>query len=237
MRKNIIRLITIICAVFSAYYIFNRIEASETHTGTVIVLNGPSGSGKSSIQREFQTLMMLQPTHEASADAANLWIQLGIDNLFDKPMPDITLENLAFWQTENPIRWVTTTKNEEGKSIVTLFTGEQGEKVAYGMNSAIAGYAQAGCDCIVDYIAYKTAWVDNLHRKLKNTKTYWIKIHLPLDVLEEREQARGTSPVGHARSHYDTVYGDIAYDLELDTSKLTAAQCAQKIKEFIESKK
>ena len=45
-------------------------------TGTVIILNGPSASGKSSIQKEFQTLMM-----------PNLWIKLGIDNLFDKPMP------------------------------------------------------------------------------------------------------------------------------------------------------
>lgn len=224
MQKNIIRLLTIIGVVFSAYYIFYRMKPSKKHMGTVIILNGPSGSGKSSIQKEFQTLMM-----------PDLWIKLGIDNLFDKPMPDITLENMQYWQTENPIRWVTTTKNEEGKSIVTLFTGEQGEKVAYGMNSAIAGYAQADCNSIVDYIAYKTTWVDDLHRKLRNTKTYWIKIHLPLDVLEERERGRGTSPVGHARSHYDTVYGDFAYDLTLDTSNLSALECARKIKEFIEA--
>lgn len=190
--------------------------------GTVIILNGPSGSGKSSIQREFQTLMM-----------PHLWIKLGIDNLFDKPMPDITLENMAFWQSPNPIRWITTTHTTDRKPIISLLTGEQGEKVAYGMNSAIAAYAQSGCNSIVDYISYKKVWIDDLHNKLHGVKTYWIKVEIPLDVLEERERARGTSPVGHARSHYDTVYSDLKYDLTLDTSKLTAAECAQKIKQLI----
>jgi len=68
----------------------------------------------------------------------NLWIKLGIDTLFDKPMPDINLENLQFWQSPNPIRWVETTKDKYENAIRTLFTGEQGEKVAYGMDSAIA---------------------------------------------------------------------------------------------------
>jgi len=224
-RTSIIRPLVIICAVFSIYYLFNSKRPSKEPMGTVIILNGPSGSGKSSIQREFQALMM-----------PSLWIKLGIDNLFDKPFPDITSENMHHWQSENSMRWVTTTKNEEQKPIVTLFTGQQGEKVAYGMNSAIAAYAQAGCNSIVDYIAYKPAWLDDLRKKLKNKKVYWVKVYLPLDVLEERERARGTSPGGHARSHYDTVYGDMVYDFELDTSMLSAVECAQKIKEFIESK-
>lgn len=236
-------LLSLVCLLVAAYRvgsfvhckknsIFAPTQQTKEAIGTVIILNGPSGSGKSSIQQEFQTLM-IQPSHKASADRCSLWIKLGIDNLFDKPMPDITLENMAFWQSANPIRWVTTTHTADQKPVITLFTGEQGEKVAYGMNSAIAAYAQSGCNSIVDYIAYKKTWIDDLQEKLNDIKTYWVKIEIPLDVLEERERARGTSPVGHARSHYDTVYGDRAYDLTLDTSKLTAQQCAQKIKELI----
>lgn len=244
-QKNVLLFITI-CIAVGAYCIYHVTKKPNISRGMVIVLNGPSGSGKSSIQREFQTLM-IQPSHKASdsalheastdksADRHSLWIKLGIDNLFDKPMPDITLENLTFWQSPNSIRWVTTTKDTNDKPIVTLFPGQEGEKVAYGMNSAIAGYAQAGCNCIVDYIAYKKAWIDDLHTKLRGVNTYWVKIELPLDVLEERERVRATSPVGHARSHYDTVYADVVYDLVLDTSKLTAQECAQKIKDFITS--
>ena len=194
--------------------------------GFVIVLNGPSASGKSSIQKEFQSLMM-----------PNLWIKLGIDNLFDKPMPDITLENLSFWQKENPIRWVTTSKDEEDNPVMTLIVGEQGEKVAYGMNDAIASYAKNGCNVIVDYIAYKKEWIEDLQSKLKDSQTCFVKVNISLKTLEDREVARATSPKGHARSHYDTVYWDLNYDFEVDSGKNSAQEIAQQIKVYLDKKK
>jgi chloramphenicol 3-O phosphotransferase len=191
--------------------------------GTVIILNGPSAAGKSSIQKEFQSLMM-----------PNLWIKLGIDNLFDNPMPDINLENIQFWQSKNPIRWVETTTDKDQNSVIILFVGDQGEKVAYSMNSAIAEYAKNGCNCIVDYIAYKKEWIDDLHDKLKDVKTYWVKVNIPLLVLEERETARGTSPKGHSRSHYEIVFWDLNYDFEVNTDKESAREIARKIKDFLQ---
>lgn len=188
-------------------------------TGTVIILNGPSAAGKTSIQKEFQQLMM-----------PSMWIKLGIDTLFDAPLPNITLENIAFWQKENAIRWVESSKDAQGHNIITLYVGPDGDRVAYAMNTAIAAYAQQGCNIIVDYIAYKKAWIEDLQKKLKYTKTYWVKVAIPLEVLEEREKARGTSPVGHARSHYDYVYGDIVYDLQVFPHLQSASEIAQSIK-------
>lgn len=192
-------------------------------SGTVIILNGPSGAGKSSIQREFQYLMM-----------PNLWIKTGIDSLFDTPMPTITLENMNFWQSPNPIRWVQTSQDEQGNNVITLFVGEQGEKVAYAMNSAIAEYAKKGCNVIVDYIAYKQEWFDDLQKKLKGIKTYYVAVEIPLEVLEQREAARGTSPKGHARSHYFSVYGTIKYDLKVNSGTHNAKEIAQQLKELVQ---
>ncbi|HEX2977828.1 MAG TPA: hypothetical protein VHO47_01770 [Candidatus Babeliales bacterium] len=189
--------------------------------GTVIILNGPSAAGKSSIQKEFQRLMM-----------PNLWIKLGIDNLFDSPMPEINLKNITFWQSQNPIRWVESSKDHEGNPVISLFTGPEGEKVAYGMNSAIAAYANNGCNIIVDYIAYKKEWLDDLQEKLQNAQTYWIKIAAPLNTLEERETARGTSPRGHARSHYDYIYWDLTYTIEVNSENENPQSIAIKIKEL-----
>lgn len=166
-----------------------------------------------------------------------LWIKVGIDNLLDAPMPKITLENLALWQAPNAIRWVTTTRDVNGNPVITLFVGEQGEKVAYGMNSAIAQYAKAGCNIIVDYIAYKKEWIDDLRDKLKDINTYWVKVNIPLTVLGEREAARQTSPQGHARSHYDHVYWDVVYDFEVSSATESAYIIAQKIKEYISNQK
>ena len=162
-----------------------------------------------------------------------LWIKVGIDTLFDQPMPDITLENLAYWQSSNALRWVESTVDKDQNNIITLYVGAEGENVAYGMNRAIAAYAKSGCNVIVDYIAYKKEWIDDLQQQLKDIKTYWIKVALPLDVIEAREAARGTSPKGHARSHYDSVYWNIAYDLEVNSGQNSALEIAEKIKEFI----
>ena len=220
MKKYMLKILFIIAVLLVAYGTFNYFQRSKTY-GTVIILNGPSASGKSSIQKDFQYIMM-----------PNLWIKLGIDNLFDKPMPDINLDNLQFWQTKNQIRWVETTQDANQNAIITLFTGPDGEKVAYGMNSAIAEYAKAGCNIIVDYIAYKKEWADDLRNKLKNIKSYWVKVNIPLSILEEREVARGTSPKGHARSHYDFVYWDLKYDLEVNPDKENTTEIAKQIKNF-----
>lgn len=214
MKQYLPILLIIILALITIRH-YNKVHVP----GTVIILNGPSVAGKSSIQREFQQLML-----------PDLWIKLGIDNLFDLPMPDINPSNLEFWQSENPIRWVTTTHDKDNNTLITLFTGQEGEKVARGMNSAIAGYANAGCNIIVDYIAYKKEWLDDLRSKLQGIKTVWIKVNIPLDVLEEREIARGTSPKGHARSHYDAVHWDIKYHMAVNSHEKSAAEIAKYIK-------
>jgi chloramphenicol 3-O phosphotransferase len=220
MNKYVVGILVLAAAVGSALFFFKKVE--KPNFGTVIVLNGPSGAGKSSIQREFQKLML-----------PNLWVKVGIDNLFDNPMPDITPENMNLWVSENPIRWVESSADPVGNMVITLFVGEEGEKVVRGMNSAIAAYARNGCNTIVDYIAYKQEWMNDLEEKLADVKTYYIAVDIPLDILEQREEARGTSPKGHARSHYATVYGNRKYDLRVDSSKHSAQEIAQQIKELI----
>jgi chloramphenicol 3-O-phosphotransferase len=64
--------------------------------GRVNIINGPSATGKTSLQKQFQELMRTEKNE--------LWIKLGIDNLFDNVLPPITLENLDFYQTKNDIR-------------------------------------------------------------------------------------------------------------------------------------
>lgn len=213
----------IACGVTYLWWYKKTITTEQQAQGTVIILNGPSGSGKSSIQKEFQQLMM-----------PNLWVKVGIDNLFDKVMPDITPNNVAFWQTTNPIRWVEEIHDIEGTSAIKLLMGPQGERVAYAMNSAIAAYAQNGCNVIVDYIAYNPAWFKDLEQKCKNLTTYYIAVEIPLDTLEKREEERGTSPKGHARSHYATVYGDKQYDLAVNSGVHTAQEIAEQLKQLVE---
>jgi chloramphenicol 3-O phosphotransferase len=223
-RLLVICTVGIVFFSFVAWYWRMHMSVSPSRTkGTVIILNGPSAAGKTSIQRSFQSLMM-----------PRLWIKLGIDSLFDGPLPDITLENLAYWQSQNSIRWVENTTDIQGNPVITLYVGAAAENVVFGMNSAIAAYAQQGCNVIVDYIAYKKEWLIDLQTKLAGLKTVWVKVAIPLDVLEQREAARKTSPKGHARSHYDFVYHDFAYDITVDSALQSSQEMAETIKAFID---
>jgi len=121
-----------------------------------------------------------------------------------------------------------------GNPVISLFVGDEGQKVVHGMNSAIAAYARNGCNAIVDYIAYKEDWLKDLKEKLADIKVYYVAVDIPLEVLEQREIARGTSPKGHARSHYATVYGDMKYDLRVNSHMHNAIEIAQQLKNMIE---
>lgn len=218
---KIILLLLILFSLISFYWFYKQ-QPSQSY-GKIIVLNGPSGAGKSSIQKEFQKLMM-----------PKLWLKVGIDGFFDAVMPDITPENLSYWQSKNNIRWVEQTKDKDNNQVITLHVGPDGQKVAYAMNSAIASYVENGCNIIVDYIAYDQNWFKDLEKKLRKFKTYYVAVKIPLEILEQREAARGTSPQGHARSHYYTVYGDKKYDLTVNSQTHSAYQIAQQLKQLIQ---
>jgi chloramphenicol 3-O phosphotransferase len=215
-----VMLFTAVIIIAITVFLFNNQnrQHQKQASGKVIILNGPSGAGKTSIQREFQNLAL-----------PNLWVKVGIDSLFDMPMPDITPENMEVWQSPNPIRWIENSNDANGNPVITLKIGEQGEKVAYAMNSAIASYAKNGCNVIVDYIAYDQAWVEHLEKELKGISTYFVAVRIPLETLEEREAARGTSPIGHARSHYQNVYGNKKYDIEVNSETNSPAEIAKQI--------
>lgn len=222
--SNIFRYMVFIMLALAGIATIKFMNLKEKSNATVIILNGPSASGKSSTQKAFQQLMLPE-----------LWVKVGIDNLFDYLMPDITLEKLQEWRKPNSIRWVEEQKDAEGNNVLPLFVGEEGMKTVHGMNSAIAAYAKNGCNIIVDYIAYQPEWMTDLKSKLKGFRAIYVGIDIPLEKLEEREQARATSPSGHARSHYDTVHQGIEYDLRIDTSNKTPEEIAKKIKTFIEN--
>jgi chloramphenicol 3-O phosphotransferase len=124
------------------------------------------------------------------------------------------------------IRSVELLQDQDGNSIVPLKIGPAGHKIIFGMHRAIAAYAKAGNNLIVDYIQYDPCWRRDLEQALKGIQVYYVKVDAPLSVIEEREKARNTSPVGHARSHYGTVHQGMVYDLEIDSSKMIPEESA-----------
>jgi chloramphenicol 3-O phosphotransferase len=188
------------------FYFFNRCQMPQK--GIIIILNGPSASGKSSIQREFCSM------------SRDVWLKVGIDNFFVGLLPEkFIMGPLPEDQRPEEVVMNGIASSDEYGPLFTLVVGPAGQKVIAGMHQAIAAYAQRGNNVFVDYIAYEQRWLKELAHILRDFKVYFVGVDLPLDVLEEREKARATSPIGHARSHYKTVHAHGVYDLKVDTSK------------------
>jgi chloramphenicol 3-O phosphotransferase len=221
----------LLLSLLSVFVSFSILFADELTPpyGTIILLNGPSAIGKSSIQNEIQKQF------------PELYLRMGLDNLFEDliPIPDLSSfeKKKEFSQYTNEgvlIRRVSLNKDAQGHQVVNLELGPAGDKIFSGMHYAIAAYSDRGNNVVVDYVMFKPVWLRDLVAALKGHKVYLIGLNAPLDVLEKREKDRGTSPIGHARSHYATVHEGFLYDLELDVANSTPMQSALKIKEFIQ---
>ena len=189
-------------------------DNTATPQGSVIILNGPSGVGKSSIIKAFQ------------AQRSEPWLCIGIDNFFIGVLPP------KFYLEDKPehrsIMHGIASEDAEGK-LFTLHIGNHGQKVIAGMHEAIAAYARAGNNVIVDYIMYYPEWHDALLKALKGVSVTTVGITASLETVQQREKSRKTSPEGHARSVYATVHKGWNYDLLINTDDKTPEESAQLI--------
>lgn len=206
---------------FAGVFVMRNCMVNTSGYGTVIILNGPSAVGKSSIMRAFQ------------AKRVEPWLGIGIDNFFVGVLPP------KFYMEDKPehhtvMRGIAT-EDEQGK-LFTLHIGATGQKIIKGMHGAIAAYAKAGNNVIVDYIMYDSAWHADVMKALSGVKVISVGVTAALPVIEERERVRATSPQGHARSVYATVHQGWDYDLIIDTDTMTPDEIAGQIIDYVEFK-
>jgi chloramphenicol 3-O phosphotransferase len=210
-NKTILACSAIIMLTFTCC-VFNTTESC----GTVIILNGTSAVGKSSIMRAFQD-KHTEP-----------WLGMGIDNFFINLLPF-----KFYFDPQYGVMRGDATEDEQGK-LFTLHIGPEGQKMIRGMHRAIAAYAKAGNNVIVDYIMYDAAWHDDLMSALSGVQVVTVGVTASLPVVQQREKARATSPEGHARSIYHTVHQGWKYDLEINTDELTPEQIADVIDQQVQ---
>ena len=81
----------------------------------------------------------------------------------------------------------------------------------------------------MDYLFH---YADSLPRCLdlvSGYKVLYVGVFCPVDVLEQREAARGDRKIGLARYQSARVHVNSEYDVEVDTRALSANQAAHKI--------
>lgn len=190
-------------------------------SGRIILLNGASSSGKSSVGRELQRIL---PTAHLFLGIDSFTPMLRPEGHIGMPWTQRTNENAG--DGEAPVRWVFPA--DEGQPVVIEF-GELGHRLVRGMHRAVAALAAAGNDLIFEHVLLYGEWLDDALAALGDFEVFLVGIRCPVDLMEERERARGTRVVGQGRGHYQTVHAGLCYDVEVDTAAMNPTDAAAAI--------
>ena len=173
--------------------------------GKIVVLNGTSSSGKTSIVGALQKILE-EPYLDAGLDK---FLRMLPTRFLDRPLWDHVL-GLA---TE---------------------AGAVGHQLVSGMHHAIAALSRAGNNVIADHVLIEQQWLHDCAQLFSDLPAYFVAVRCPLEVLERREKARKNRTWGQVSKQFGIVHAHGIYDLEVDTSTSSAQECARQIKRRIE---
>jgi chloramphenicol 3-O phosphotransferase len=189
--------------------------------GNIILLNGTSSSGKTTIAQALQESLEMPYLHT------------GIDQFLIEHLPK---RLIVYSDGINPFKaegWLAVFRDD---ALVQVRIGPLGYQWIAGMYRAIAALAEVGLNVIVDDVIYDQRVLQAAVAILPRQQVYFVGIRCPLEVAEQRERARGSRAKGGARTFYDLVHVHGLYDFEVDTATSSPIECALAIKRGLQAK-
>jgi len=185
--------------------------------GNVILLNGCSSAGKTTLALELQKL------------SKDHYQYIALDQFRDGLPPALRGLNSP---KEDPgyrgLNVVPEIKN--GKPVTSIKFGDYGEEVLKVMRRTVSQLASAGCPVVVDDILFERTYLIDYARVLEPSTSWLVGVKCDLNIVRAREARRAGRFPGTADSHYDSIheYG-VPYDIEVDTSRKDVSVLAEEI--------
>jgi chloramphenicol 3-O phosphotransferase len=168
----------------------------------VIVLNGGSSSGKSSMARCLQ-IVLPRP-----------WLTLGVDTLIEAMPPELEGQGAGL------------TFDADGGVAV----GPEFRRLEAAWYGGIGAMARAGVGVIVDDVFLGGGVSqDRLQSALEAVDVLWVAVHCDPTVATEREGRRSDRIPGMAASQAEIVHHGVRYDVEVDTTSASPMECARTV--------
>jgi chloramphenicol 3-O phosphotransferase len=170
----------------------------------IVVLNGGSSSGKTTIGRCLQDL--LRPP----------WLVLGVDDLL-AAMPRRQDEGLIAFPADG-----------------TVVVGAGFRRLESAWYNGIAALARSGVGVIVDEVFLGGAGSQaRLGQALIGLDVLWVGVRCDPAVAAAREAVRLDRVPGMAVAQAEIVHRGVNYDVEVDTTSTPARECAGHIKAHV----
>jgi chloramphenicol 3-O phosphotransferase len=173
----------------------------------IVILNGTSSSGKSTLAKALQDRL------------ARPFLAMGIDTLVFG-LPHRYLNKPDLWAHVFHYDYV-------AERVERITPGPLGHQLVRGMHSAVAALAHEGLDVVVDHVLLDADWAADLNARLAPFHVLRVGVTCPVAVLEDREASRRDRTLGQARAQSALVHTFMAYDVVVDTSRATPAECAE----------
>jgi len=173
---------------------------------TIILLNGSSSAGKSSLARSLQKRLDPQP------------VIMGLDAFVFDPHP-------PGWRDTPHGYWFTT----EPDGSVPVHMGPGGQALLRAFHRAVAVMADCGLSVIVDDVLFAPWLLPDWLEATAGHEVFFVGVRCDLAEAERREIARGDRQIGQVRSHFSQVHAHGDYDLTVDTTDATPGPCADQI--------
>lgn len=190
--------------------------------GRVILLNGTSSAGKTTVARMIQQLRP-EPIQHIALDQ------------FRDGLPD------RFRGLNSPDG----TPGARGLNVVPVHApggpggpamsgtairfGDVGLRMLTGMRQAIAAFAKAGNDVVVDDMRLDPNYLSDYLTALAGIDVIFAAIHCDSATLNQRETERPGRFPGTAVLHAHSVHAGCIYDVEVNTGTTSPRQCAEAI--------
>lgn len=182
----------------------------ELTSPKIIILNGVGSVGKSSAAKALQAITA-SPFMHVQGDA---FLEMLPASMYGHP------DGIMF----------TRDKGSDPPSIA-IETGVVMHSLMRGMRRSVRALAEEGNNLIVDDVMLGAPDQAFYQEALRGLNVSFVGLFAPLSVLEQRERDRGDRLIGLARWQFERVHQGVTYDLEIDTSQLSSADCATRIAE------
>jgi chloramphenicol 3-O phosphotransferase len=203
---------------------------AKTEAGEIIILNGTSCAGKTTIAQKMQKI------------SAKPYLSTGHDDF----LPMFPLKYVGLDKSIQPEIHVWplpgSPMTQEGYEVIVseagsppkfnLFCGKVAWRSLQGMHAAFAALAQSGNNVIIADVVSEPLLIDYFDA-LKGLNVYLIYLQCTIEELENRERSHKNRTVGGARMQLPAVTVPGEFDLVVDSGKNDAQTCANQILDFV----